>query len=64
MARYGDFRGHGFVDWHPSRREMLVSHRKAGASTVQIHRLASPLGELEQLTDFADPVRQGVATSR
>jgi len=56
VARYGDFRGHGFVDWHPGRREMLVSHRKAGASTVQIHRLASPLGELEQLTDFADPV--------
>jgi dipeptidyl aminopeptidase/acylaminoacyl peptidase len=56
VARYTDFRGHGFVDWHPHRREMLVSHRKAGASTVQVHRLASPLGELEQLTDFADPV--------
>jgi Tol biopolymer transport system component len=58
VARYADFRGHGFVDWHPSRREMLVSHRKAGASTPQIYRLAAPMGELEQLTDFAEPVWQ------
>ena len=58
VARYADFRGHGFVDWHPSRREMLVSHRKAGASTGQIHRLAAPMGELEQVTDFAEPVSQ------
>ncbi|MEO8524695.1 MAG: alpha/beta fold hydrolase [Caldimonas sp.] len=57
VARYTDFRGHGFVDWHPSKREMLVSHRKAGGNTTQIFRLASPLGELEPLTDFADPVR-------
>ncbi|MEP7302832.1 MAG: prolyl oligopeptidase family serine peptidase [Caldimonas sp.] len=56
VGRYTDFRGHFFVDWHPSRREMLVAHRKAGASTAQIHRLAGPLGELEQLTDFADRV--------
>ena len=33
------------------------SHRKAGANTTQIYRLAAPLGELEQLTDFAEPVR-------
>ena len=57
VARYTDFRGHGFVGWHPTRREMLVSHRKAGANTTQIYRLAAPLGELEPLTDFADPVR-------
>ena len=59
VARYADFRGHGFVDWHPSRREMLVAHRKAGASTGQIHRLTAPMGELEQVTDFAEPVGAG-----
>ncbi len=59
VARYADFRGHGFVDWHPSRREMLVAHRKAGASTTQIYRLTAPMGELEQLTDFAEPVVAG-----
>ncbi len=58
VARYADFRGHAFVDWHPARPEMLVSHRKAGASTPQLYRLTAPMGELEQLTDFAEPVWQ------
>ena len=57
VARYADFRGHDFVDWHPTRREMLVSHRRAGGNTTQIFRLSAPLGELEPLTDSADPVR-------
>ena len=34
MAAYTEFRGHSFSDWHPTRAEMLVSHRAAGASTV------------------------------
>ncbi|MDM4767080.1 prolyl oligopeptidase family serine peptidase [Pelomonas sp. SE-A7] len=53
---YGDFRGHGFVDWHPSKREMLIAHRKAGGNTSQLFRLAGPMAELEQLTDANDPV--------
>lgn len=56
VAKYTDFRGHSFVDWHPLRREMLVAHRKAGASTAQLFRVASPMAEPEQLTDAADPV--------
>jgi dipeptidyl aminopeptidase/acylaminoacyl peptidase len=56
-ARYNDFRGHVFVDWHPTKREMLVAYRKAGGATTQIFRVASPLAEPEALTDFADPVR-------
>ena len=58
VARYADFRGHGFVDWHPFRREMLVGYRRAGGNTTQIYRLTAPMGELEPVTDFADPVRQ------
>ncbi|MFN7780669.1 MAG: S9 family peptidase, partial [Betaproteobacteria bacterium] len=27
VAAYTEFRGVGFADWHPTRREMLVSHR-------------------------------------
>ena len=57
VARYTDFRGHRFVDWHPLRSEMLVSTRKAGGDTTQIFRLAAPLAEPEQLTDFSEPVR-------
>ena len=58
VARYNDFRGHGFVDWHPQRREMVVSHRQAGASTAQLYRLREPMGTLEPLTDAAEPVTQ------
>ncbi len=58
VEKYTGFRGHAFVDWHPTRREMLVSHRKLDAQTAQLFRLAAPLAEPEQLTDFTDPVRQ------
>jgi dipeptidyl aminopeptidase/acylaminoacyl peptidase len=57
VAKYTDFRGHSFVEWHPVRREMLVAHRKAGGSTTQIFRIAAPLAEPEALTDFSEPVR-------
>ena len=56
VAKYTDFRGHGLVDWHPTRREIVVAHRKAGGNTAQLFRVNSPLAEPEQLTDSADPV--------
>ncbi len=56
VGKYTEFRGHGFVDWHPNQREMLVSHRLAGASVSQLFRLSGPMAELEPLTDFAEPV--------
>jgi len=56
VDRYGDFRGHTLLDWHPTRSEMLVAHRKAGGSTAQLFRVGSPMAEPEPLTDFADPV--------
>ena len=58
VEKYTEFRGDAFVDWHPSRREMLVSHRNPDAQTAQLFRLTAPLGELEQLTDFEDTVRR------
>jgi dipeptidyl aminopeptidase/acylaminoacyl peptidase len=56
VAKYTDFRGHGFVEWHPAKTEMLVAHRKAGDSTPQIYRLAQPMAAPEQLTEGSDPV--------
>ena len=56
VARYTDFRGHGFVEWHPTRNELLVAHRKAGDSVPQLYRLDRPLGTLDQLTDGPEPV--------
>jgi dipeptidyl aminopeptidase/acylaminoacyl peptidase len=59
VARYTEFRGHGLVDWHPTQREMLLTHRRPGSNTTQLFRQAGPQGQLEQLTDFADPVSSG-----
>lgn len=56
VSRYNDFRPRKMLDWHPLRREMLLSTRSNGA-TVQLHLLHKPMGELEQLTDYPDPVR-------
>ena len=56
VAPYTEFRGHGLVAWHPTQRELLVVHRKAGGNTAQLFRVASPLAAPEPLTDFADPV--------
>ena len=56
VQKYTDFRGHGFVDWHPAQRQMLVSHRKAGDTLTQIYLLRSPMAEPEQLTMDAEPV--------
>jgi dipeptidyl aminopeptidase/acylaminoacyl peptidase len=56
VAKYTDFRGHSFVEWHPVTTEMLIAHRKAGDNTPQIYRLAQPMGAPEQLTAGSDPV--------
>ena len=58
VAKYTDFRGHGFVEWHPTKREMLVNHRKAGDTLVQLYRLSAPMAEPEQLTADNEPVYQ------
>jgi dipeptidyl aminopeptidase/acylaminoacyl peptidase len=56
VALYNEFRGHGFVTWHPTKREMIVVHRKQGQNTSQLFRVSAPMAEPEQLTEFKDPV--------
>jgi len=56
VAKYTDFRGHGFVDWHPVKRQMVVAHRKAGDTLAQLYLIKSPLAVPEQLTSAAEPV--------
>ena len=56
IQRFDQVAGHGFVDWHPVLREMIVAHRAPGASTTQIHRLRAPGAPLEPLTEGSDPV--------
>jgi dipeptidyl aminopeptidase/acylaminoacyl peptidase len=50
--RYAEFRFAFLLDWHPTRREMLVSTRFGEAA--QIHRVQMPGGARTQLTFFPD----------
>lgn len=56
VSLYTDFRGYGFVGWHPTERSMLVRHRAQGANIAQIYWLKSPRGTPEPITDFPDYV--------
>lgn len=54
VARYTESRSAGFVDWHPVRREMLISTRFG--NTAQLHEVKFPGGARKQLTFFTEPV--------
>lgn len=57
VSRYLEFRSAGFADWHPQRREMLITTRFADAT--QLHAVKTPGGARRQLTFFAEPVTGG-----
>ena len=59
VGGYSDFRGHSFSDWHPTRREMLVSHRAAGSDVNQLFLLTAPGEAPQRLTDFPEPISGG-----
>jgi dipeptidyl aminopeptidase/acylaminoacyl peptidase len=59
VGAYSEFRGHAFADWHPQRREMLVTHRAANANVLQLFRLNGPNGSLEPITNFPEPITSG-----
>ena len=54
VRRYTESRSAALADWHPARRELLISTRFA--NTAQIHRVAAPLAARTQLTFFEEPV--------
>ena len=54
VRRYTEARAAGFGDWHPERREMLISTRFG--NTVQVHHVKVPGGARTQLTFFDEPV--------
>ncbi len=56
-GRYGAVRAAGLSDWHPTRREMLISTRFG--DTGQLHLVKMPGGARQQLTFFADAVGGG-----
>lgn len=52
--RYTQVRSAGFLDWHPSRREMLISTRFG--DVPQVHRVIAPGAARTQLTFYPDRV--------
>ncbi len=54
VNRYAEFRSAAVLDWHPVRREMLISTRFADAA--QVHEVRAPGGARTQLTFFPDRV--------
>ncbi|HNQ87929.1 MAG TPA: S9 family peptidase [Verrucomicrobiota bacterium] len=56
-SRYLEFRAAGVADWHPARRELLITTRFAEVN--QLHLVKQPGGARRQLTFFAEPVAGG-----
>lgn len=54
IGRYLEFRAATFQDWHPTRREMIITTRFA--DTAQLHHLEMPGGARHQLTFSPEPV--------
>jgi dipeptidyl aminopeptidase/acylaminoacyl peptidase len=54
VKRYTESRAATLADWHPTRREVLISTRFG--NTPQLHRVAMPLGARQQVTFYDDPV--------
>lgn len=54
VGRYTEFRSAGFMSWHPTKLEMLVSTRFA--ETPQIHWVKFPGGARIQMTFFPERV--------
>ncbi|MBX3745186.1 MAG: prolyl oligopeptidase family serine peptidase [Verrucomicrobiae bacterium] len=57
VAPYLEFRIASFQDWHPQRRNVLLTTRFA--DTAQLHLVQLPGGARRQLTFLPDPVASG-----
>jgi len=54
VGRYTEFRAAELLDWHPTKRQMLITTRFS--DTSQVHQVAFPGGARTQLTFFPDSV--------
>ncbi|MBP9900609.1 MAG: S9 family peptidase [Verrucomicrobia bacterium] len=57
VGRYLEFRAAGFNDWHPTKREMIITTRFA--DVTQLHQVIMPGGARRQLTFLPEPVAGG-----
>ncbi|MEO6488873.1 MAG: alpha/beta fold hydrolase [Ferruginibacter sp.] len=54
VQRYTESRSAGFVDWHPTKRSMLISTRFA--NVPQLHLVQMPMGARKQVTFYDEAV--------
>jgi dipeptidyl aminopeptidase/acylaminoacyl peptidase len=54
LEQYSEFRSASLLDWHPAKREILISTRFG--DVPQVHHVAMPGGARTQLTFFSDRV--------
>lgn len=57
VRKYSEARTAVLVDWHPVKREVLISTRFADAA--QLHTVAMPAGARRQLTFYSDRINGG-----
>lgn len=57
VRKYTESRFASLADWHPSRREILISTRFGNAA--QLHRVSAPMGARYQFTFYDEPVTGG-----
>ena len=62
VRRYTESRSANLLDWHPTRREVLVSTRFG--NTAQVHHVAMPGGARTQLTFGDEPITQALYEPR
>ncbi len=62
VRKYTEFRSASLADWHPSRREILISTRFGNAA--QLHRVSAPMSARYQLTFYDEPVTGGTFDPR
>ncbi len=54
VKSYTEYRSAIFVDWHPQRKEMLISTRFG--NSPQLHYVKMPGGDRKQMTFFDEPI--------
>ena len=62
VRKYTESRTASLADWHPTRREILISTRFGNAA--QLHRVSAPMGARYQLTFYDEPVTGGTFDPR
>ncbi len=58
IAPFAEFRPRSVASWHPVERALLVATRMG--NTTQLNRVDVPMAALAPVTDYADPVRNGL----